>query len=236
MAFCRTPIAVGLAMALAAAPAAARSQVFDLTLAGIPLGTVTLEADEAGGAYRAGSRIAPSGLVGAFTDYSFNGTAEGSVDAAGRVTPLRFAADSTSPRASRRTEIEWSGGAPVRVSVEPPRRSSVDPSRVAGALDPVSAGFALLRDNNADKICDTGIDVFDGSRRSRLELGKPVATEGALVCSGSYARVEGEAHSLSSQREYPFTLTFVPNGGGKMRLERIETRTRFGLAVVSRRG
>ena len=101
---------------------------------------------------------------------------------------------------------------------------------------PVSAGFALLRDNSPDAICNTTIDVFDGSRRSRLSVGKPVAAGDGYSCAGTYARLEGEAHSLSSQSEYPFTLTFAPAGVGQVRIERIETRTRFGPAVISRRG
>ncbi len=124
----------------------------------------------------------------------------------------------------------------MRVSVQPPRKHAPDPARVVGALDPVSAGFALLRDNAPENICDVSVDVFDGSRRSRLTVGKPVAAQGGFVCEGTYARLEGEAHSLSSQSEYPFTLTFAPTGDGQVRIERIETRTRFGPAVISRRG
>lgn len=222
---------------VASAPARAESDTFVFSLAGIPLGTVTLVAELGDGTYRGGSRISPNGLVGAFADYAFVGRAEGAIDAAGRLSPLRFNADSTSPRATRRTEIEWEDGTPVRVSVEPPRRSAPDPKTAAGALDPVSAGVALLRDNTLDKICDTGVQIFDGSRRSRLAVDKPVAgTEGRVVCTGLYARIEGEAHSLSNQETYPFTLTFAPKGDGIFELERIETRTRFGPAVIARRG
>lgn len=221
---------------LAAAPAWAETLTYDLSLAGIPLGAVTLAAEQSGADYAAASKIIPNGLVAAVTSYSFDGRATGKVDAEGDVMPRSFAATSSSPRAKRRTEIEWEGEVPVHVSVDPPRSSAPDPETVVGALDPVSAGFALLRDNDADKICDTSVEVFDGSRRSRLSLSEPVARERGFTCSGVYARVEGEAHSLSSQSEYPFTLTFAPTGEGQVRLERIETRTRFGLAVVSRRG
>lgn len=224
---------VGLPVAV---PADEVAKVYDLSLAGLPLGTVTLGAAQSGAQYEAISKIVPNGLVDMVTGYAFDGRAVGRVDAEGRVSPESFTADSTSPRATRRTEIEWENGAPVRVSVEPPRGSAPDPERVVGALDPVSAGFALLRDNTPDNICNKMVDVFDGSRRSRLRLGKAVAGENGYVCNGVYARLEGEAHSLSSQSEYPFTLTFTPSGAGEVQLERIETRTRFGLAVVSRRG
>ncbi len=228
--------ALGLAAATAAS-AESDSATYDLSVSGIPLGTVTLQSEQSDGAYVAGSRITPNGLVSAVTGYAFDGRARGLIDASGRVTPQAFEADSRSPRAKRRTEIEWSGDTPVRVSVEPPRNNAPDPARIVGALDPVSAGFALLRDNAGDALCDTSIDVFDGSRRARLSLGAPVAQGGgAVTCAGVYAKLEGEAHSFSPQGEYPFTLTFAPGDNGRMQLERIETQTRFGTAVVARSG
>ncbi len=227
---------VALFAAGAAAPAQSNPDTFNLSLSGVHLGTVTLRAEQSGSEYTATSKITPSMFVGAVTSYAFDGRAKGLIDAEGKVTPVSFKADSSSPRARRRTEIEWKGDTPVRVSVKPPRKSAPDPARIVGALDPVSAGFALLRDNAPEEICDTSVDVFDGSRRSRLSVGKPVATGAGFSCAGIYARLEGEAHSLSSQSEYPFTLVFAPAGEGRVRLERIETRTRFGPVVISRRG
>lgn len=234
--------ALGVALAalggLAAGSGLAQSdtKTFDLSVSGVRVGTVTLAAEQSGDAYVATSRIAPSTLVGAFTKYAFEGRATGRVDAAGKVTPERFTADSTSPRAVRRTEIDWDGDRPVRVSVEPPRSNPADPSNVEGALDPVSAGFALLRDSDPAGICDASVELYDGSRRSRLSLGKPAAVDAGFACSGVYARLEGEAHTLSAKSEYPFTVIYAPNGDGRLRLERIETSTRFGPAVIARRG
>jgi hypothetical protein len=229
-------LAAGLGAALPASPALAGSSVYDLKLAGVRLGEIRIDAEESGESYRAASRIVSTGLVGAFTDYGFVGEATGRLAADGSIAPERFRATSVSPRAERRTEIDWQGTTPVRVSVVPPRSREPDPARMVGALDPVSAGFALLRDNAPENICDASIEVYDGSRRSRLVLGDPVKGDGTLSCNGTYARLEGEAHSLSSQTEYPFRLVFRPRGDGLMRLDRIETETRFGRAVVARRG
>ncbi len=124
----------------------------------------------------------------------------------------------------------------MAVSVVPPRSSAPDPETQRGTLDPVSAGFRLLRDAPADEICDTTVDIFDGSRRSRLKLAPPAEKNGDLICAGTYARIEGEAHSASKQREFPFQMTFRTDDAGIARLQRIETRTQFGKAVVERRG
>ena len=131
--------------------------------------------------------------------------------------------------------MDWKDGVPVSVSVIPPRKTAPDPALQGGTLDPVSAGLALLGDAAADEVCDASVDVFDGSRRSRLSLGAPVVKDGAVTCKGAYSRIEGEAHSMSDQREYPFEVTFREGGDGLARLERVETRTQFGKAVLERR-
>lgn len=229
--------ALALVAVSAGAPRAAEGQVYDLAVSGVPIGAVTIRSAESGGAYEAQSTIIPNAFFSALTSYRFDGTAKGRVARDGRVIPARFSADSTSPRATRRTEIEWQGDTPVKVSVTPPRKHAPDPAGVVGALDPVSAGFALLRDNTAAAICDVAVDVFDGSRRSRLTLAGPVAAaDGTYSCAGTYAQLEGEKHDFVAEARYPFRLVFAPRGDGMLTLERIETRTRFGPAVVSRRG
>ena len=108
-------------------------------------------------------------------------------------------------------------------------------SRWSGTLDPISAAFAILRDRPGAELCDETLMVFVGSRVSRLRLDPPVARDGGYSCAGAYSRIEGEAHTLSSQREFAFQLIFVTDGG-LARLDRVETRTNFGLAVLERRG
>ncbi len=70
---------------------------------------------------------------------------------------------------------------------------------------------------------------------SRLRLDPPVADGDSLTCAGNYARIEGEAHTLSSQREFPFSWSSASTPNGDGRLERIETATNFGRAVLERR-
>jgi len=77
-------------------------------------------------------------------------------------------------------------------------------------------------------------DVFDGSRRSRLKLGKPVPEGAGLACAGTFARIEGEAHSMADLQEFPFRLVFESAGDGRYRLDRIEAPTNFGQAVIAR--
>jgi hypothetical protein len=209
---------------------------FDFRVTGIKAGELVMGAEASGDSYSAAARIDTAGLVGAFTDFFFDGTSAGTFSGNGSVIPSRYSSTSKSPRALRETRIDFRGGTPVAVSVEPPRGSAPDPANQAGTLDPVSAGFAILRDAPVGPICNTSVDVFDGSRRSRIRLGAPQpAGNGDLVCAGRFTRLEGEAHSLSSDQDYGFKIVFRENGHGLARLQRIETSTNFGPAVLERR-
>lgn len=227
-------------LALALMPGIAGAQtsqaVFSLSIAGIPAGRLTLASAERDGAYDAATRIEATGLLGVLTDFGFDGRATGRIGAGGSIVPQRYEAESLSPRGPRHTEVDWQDGVPARVVVEPPRSSAPDPAAQGGTLDPVSAGFALLGETAPADLCNAAVEIYDGSRRSRLLLGKPEAAGESYVCAGSYARIEGEEHSMSDQREVGFRLVFGPSGAGQVALERIEAPTRFGRAVLERQG
>ena len=227
-------LAVALALAAPAARAASEHAVFDLSVSGIRIGQVSLTTETTAGGYRAASRIETAGLVGLVADYFFDGTATGRLRGKAAVPEL-YEARSRSPRADRATTVTWKDGTPVSVSVMPPRASAPDPAQQAGTFDPITAGFRLLGRQPAGAVCGTSLDVFDGSRRSRLVLGKPVASGREIRCYGTFARLEGEAHTLSSAREAPFRLVFARAGDDMAEIQRIETTTRFGTAVLQRR-
>lgn len=209
---------------------------FDFRVTGLRAGQLVMGAERTGDRYSAAARIDTAGLVGVFTDFFFDGTSAGTLSGSGTVIPSSYSSTSKSPRAVRETHIDFKGGTPVSVSVEPPRSSSPNPANQAGTLDPVSAGFAILRDAPVGEICNTSVDVFDGSRTSRIRLGVPEPSgNGDLVCAGRFTRLEGEAHTLSSDQDYGFKIVFRENGDGLAKLQRIETRTNFGPAVLERR-
>jgi Protein of unknown function (DUF3108) len=208
---------------------------FDFRLVGIKAGEIVMAGVDGGDTYSAEADVRTAGVVGAFADFFYDGSSEGRVASDGRLIPETFTARSRSPRDDRETRIEWDAGTPVFVSVEPPRSSAPEPSTQGGTLDPVSASFALLRDGPQDEICRKSVDVFDGSRRSRIVLGQPQPEDGLLVCNGSYERLQGEASSWNTSSAYPFRVMFREADGGMARLERIETRTDYGMASLVRR-
>ena len=228
--------AVALALLSGAEAARADQANFDFTVAGFQIGTVATSSSQSGSSFNATANVDATGLVGFFTSFFFHGTARGTVKADGTVVPARFEARSKSSRAMRDTTIDWTNGTPTKVSIVPPRDINADPAEQGGTLDPVSTAFRLLRDAPKASVCDVTVDMFDGSRRSRLKLGPARVAGSVLTCQGSYARMKGESLGSLDKNTFPFTLTFAVGADGIARVQRIEAPTNFGTAVVARKG
>lgn len=220
----------------AAAGTAALGQTanYDFSVSGIKVGTMSFTPESGAGEYSARARVSAAGLIGAFLKFNYEGASRGTLGRSGPV-PASFQAVSDSPKGRRATRIDWRDGVPVKVTIDPPRDNPPDPREQAGTLDPISAGFAVLRDGPSERMCGRTVDIFDGSRRSRLTIGPRRAAEGGFTCAGTYARLKGEAHTLSSQTEFPFRLTFSETADGMAKVRRIEANTNFGTAAMERR-
>lgn len=230
--------ALALAVAItggAAGARAAETAKFDLYVAGIRAGTMSIDADQTQTSYSAKARIDAAGVLGALLTFKYDASSSGAITSKGVVVPSRFQARSITPGSDHTTKIDWKNGKPVKVSIIPPRDNAPDPAEMAGTLDPVAATVSALLDAPKEKLCDTSVRVFDGSRVSLLKFGPRVAEGTGFTCAGTYARIKGAAHTASGQREFPFKLVFVPGTGGLSKLERIETSTGFGKAVLQRR-
>lgn len=229
--------AAALAVLLAGGGTAQAEQgSFGFTVAGFPIGTVAMSSTTSGKSYSATADVDATGLVGFFTSFFFHGRASGTVTADGTVVPSRFEAKSKSSRAVRETTIDWKGGTPTKVSIVPPRDDSADPTEQGGTLDPVSTAFRLLRDVPKASACNVTVDMFDGSRRSRLAVGPAQAKGSTLTCKGSYTRMKGESLGTLDRTSFPFTITFAVGADGIARVQKIEAPTNFGTAVVARKG
>ena len=222
----------GVVMAAAlAGPVDAEAQVFDMTLGALRVGVLELDSPAGREGQSARLSIRSAGLAGLVRAVRFEAHTTGT-------NPRRYEEEADTGRRVSQVRIDWLAGRPQVLDYTAiPSETAAPPDAAAteGTLDPVSAAFAVLRDLPRDQLCDKTLMVFDGSRLSRLRL-EPARDAGAtFTCEGKYARVEGEAHSLSSQREFPFQLVYAEQPDGVGRLQRIETRTNFGVATLERR-
>ncbi len=217
----------------AAAPALPAPAQYALTLAGLRVGAFTLDGEESGGSYKAAIEFRTSGLAG-LLDYALAGSATGTVEKGGARAPVLFTGRSESPRARRRTRIEWTDGTPSFVAVDPPRAESVDAPETAGSVDPASALLEIGSPLRTDTACGTHLDIFDGSRLVRLDLGAPLAADDGIACDGFYTRLGGEPLTPIDPPECPFRLLYRRGPDRRIVLDEIRIPTRFGLALIKR--
>ena len=94
-------------------------QNFDFRIAGIKAGEVRITGETGDGGYVADAKVVSTGLIGKLADFYYVGTSRGKISGGGVPVPTLFEVTSRSPRAERETRIEFSGGTPVTVVVDP---------------------------------------------------------------------------------------------------------------------
>src|SRR5918998_3300762 len=133
------------ALALAGSHAHAQSVKVDynLSLAGLSLGTAALSSAFEGSKYQLGGTVKLSGLARMVTGGKGAATAAGSI-VGGQVQPTAFAVTAKSPSEQRTLRMGISGGNVAAVEIDPPYEEKPDrvPVKDAdkkGVVDPMSA-------------------------------------------------------------------------------------------------
>lgn len=230
------------ALVLPAAPVRADQTdriVFDLSLRGIPAGSVTVNGKIAGNSYGATGVVETNGLLGAIRKIRYNGTVSGGYQA-GRFTPQRF--DLSTQRGDDRFTnlIVYKNGVPVSVSRNPPRKpraTDVDPAQQGGTIDPLTALYAVLRDVDSDAACKLDVALYDGAKRTRVRLSAPKPAGKGVTCTGEYRRLAGFSdREMQEKTSFPFTLIYAPTPDGqRLQVVEINTDTILGKGRLVRR-
>ena len=224
---------------MAAAAETRQDAVFDVEISGFRAGVFRLSRVETAGSYAATARFETAGLVGLFRPLRFQAEVQGGL-AGGQKRPARYSEDVQTPRREGRTEIAWERGVPrvIREEPEHPQRPwHLDPASQGGTLDPMSALLQLLGDVPAARACRLEVVLFDGRRRAQVLLnGTATAAGDEVACDGAFRRLAGYSESeMAENDDFPFTLTYAPNGDGTLQVVRIETATSYGPARLLRR-
>lgn len=229
--------ALVLALAGTVASAAQDVQRYSLSAVGLPVGSLTMAANREGDRYTVRGKVEGGGVAGLFVDFSYNAVASGRLDRNGMPVPVIFDGTRKLRDDGRRTQISYSGGTPTEVSFDPakpPRPFDIDPRAQKGTLDPASATYALLRDLPAAAGCARTVDIFDGTRRSRITVGAERPVRGGLQCDGVYTRIAGyPPDEMAEQVNFPFRMVYR-QVGDMLQVERFETDSIMG-SVVARR-
>ncbi len=181
----RCAAAAALCLFAGAAPADQKdSAVFDLTLRGIPTGTLSVSGAIEGRSYAAAGVLKSGGLVALVRKVRYDARVSGRVTN-GRFTPVRYEEDADTGKRQSQSVMEYKAGVPqVKVYNPPktPRPSDIDPATQGGTVDPLTAAFAALRDVAPEEACRLKLVLFDGRRRSQVVLADPQPTGGGRPC------------------------------------------------------
>lgn len=247
-----------LATEAAPAPAAIPTAVdeiglsFDLYLAGVQLGQVTLDGRIKDNAYFARSTMRTAGVAESLYEAMIEADSAGLLDTA-KLRPELY--NSTYLGPSKKPEIVNMTFSPMgadSVFADPPvpqNRVPVTPEQRAGTVDPVSAMLLLASGVTASETnpCGTVLPVYDGRRRyditltfkEREDVSYDDGYSGpALRCVMNYEQIAGHKPNINNNEPWPdidVWLAPITSGtGGRTFLMpvRIAAETPVGVAVA----
>ena len=237
----RHTLAIALVLSLLGLPLHAKmvdEGRFDVILRGIPAGQLVFKAEQAGGLYAVAGKVQSTGIVAALLTFRYDATARGTVTSKG-FRPSFYSQDTDRRGRRARAEMSYRSGVPRPPEITPPRGPApydLDPATQGGTIDPLTAIFAVLRDQPRDSACNTSLTLFDGRRRTQLTLGAPIVqADGTATCTGNYKRLGGfSPEDLAERSVFPMTLKLQPVAD-KLRVSEVRVPTVYGDAVLRRR-
>tara|TARA_R110002110_G_scaffold214702_4_gene428363 strand:+ start:6420 stop:7151 length:732 start_codon:yes stop_codon:yes gene_type:complete len=234
-------LALGIGISAPALPQSARIDdqgVFVISLRGLTAATLVFSGVQQNSRYAVNGELKSAGIVAWVRKISYVARARGHVEGQ-RYTPTTYSETADTGKRQSQSEITFMQGVPVKIDYQPardPRPDSVDPATMGGAVDPLTALYATLRNVAPGEECKTNVQMFDGRRASRLLLSKPVRRGDHVVCTGEYRRLKGFSEKdMAEKSVFPFTLTYAPSDGGRMRVTEIALDTLYGQATMKRR-
>ncbi|MGG7567429.1 hypothetical protein ACQ5SO_14855 [Rhodovulum sp. DZ06] len=221
-----------------------KAEVFDLYFGGFPIGDVRLALEMDGDRYSAAAKGEASGLISAIVGGRFSATASGAAPGgdplAPGASPALFEAEGSFADDSMELSIAFDGGDVTDVTAVPPYKSrpwEAEARAWQGAVDPLTAIALMLRERPGGALCDAAMEIFDGRRVVRAQLGAPekVAKTDEVKCSGVIERKAGFKPKMMKKPPMEFRVYFGPRDGG-LALKRVMVPTDWGVATAVRRG
>ena len=204
-------VTAGVVTLAAAVPASAQGKLearYEVTLAGLPIGTGSWMIDISDTHYLAAASGATTGLLRVFTGGQGTTAARGTLTGAGAPLSAIYAATITTREKSDEVRLTINHGDVKDSRIEPPvdkdpERIPLTPAHERGILDPMTA--SLLRAPDAGNpmqpaTCARTLAIFDGRLRYDLKLAykrveQVKADKGydgpALVCSVNFTPIAG---------------------------------------------
>lgn len=202
----------------------------NVAVAGVVIGRMALAARSDGRSYGTSAIIVDSGVVGWFADFRYEASVSGWIRGE-RFEPVAYSERIDGSSEVQQTSISYENGLPSKIEMAVPEPDAADPAEQGGTLDPLTAFYILTRDAPDGELCGVSFHMFDGARRSRVDLGTPQLEGGKLVCEAEYERIEGWTEEEMDERSvFPFEVSYSPldERPGWFRLSELTAPTSFG--------
>jgi hypothetical protein len=240
---------------LSLAPAASAQTLkanYEVSLAGLPMGTADLASSFEGQRYNMQFAVKLNGLARLLTGGKGAATASGTVVGA-QPQPAAFAMTSRSSSDERTVRIGMNGGNVAALEVQPPvdekpDRVAIEDSHKRGVVDPLSALIMPVAGskNPTDRTnCNRTLPIFDGAARFNViltygetkEADLPGYRGTVLVCNARYVPISGHRALRPStkfmQENKDMSVWLAPVEGSRFLVPvRIAVRTMVGMSVV----
>lgn len=226
---------------------------YDVSLAGLPIGSASLSASIENNTYKMSATTKIGGVAALVSD------ARGTASAIGRLSntkilPANYSILTQSRKKRYSAALSLSGGTATRVALQPvpepkPDRVPVTEAHKRGVIDPLSALLfpapAAGEVVNGD-VCRRTLPVFDGAQRFDVAFSfariEQVHVEGgykgpAVVCSARYTPIAGHREKREQvkfmARNKDLEIWLAPITGTRLLAPwRIEVATQMGRLVV----
>lgn len=198
---------IGLTPALASANSATTAIRYGVTLAGLPIGTATLNINfSEGGPYKINAAAKVGGVISLISDGRGSASASGTLGSS-QPQPSAYALNSVAGKKPQTVQMALTGGNITAVELQPelpPRKDRVPVTAASkhGVIDPLSAllvPVAGASEALEPDACRRTLPIFDGAQRFDIKLSyartEQVDGKGysgpAIVCSARYVPIAG---------------------------------------------
>lgn len=210
---------------------------FVVKLYGATLALVQMNAVERSGDYAVSGEISTRGIVGALADVRYLGEVLGRRSGPAYL-PKRYSETVIEGEDRKTGGLAFRSGLPHPVGYKAEERGA-DALAIEGqgdTVDPLTGLFLVLANRPRDAICRLTQHVFDGERRTVVEL-RDATTEGdTIICRGTFRRIAGYPHDATNGRrkELGLEVHYGP-AGDVMQVEEVRLMTDYGPARLVRR-
>lgn len=219
------------------AMAAPTDGFFSVHALGLKVGELRLKARQDGSRYHAEARFATTGLVSVLRNMGFAMKSAGQ-EGRDRLWPDSYEEQVNTGNRVSSARMIYRDGTPELIggAVEDGEAEPLDPAGETGTIDPLSAMYAVLRDQDAGNLCKSDQLIFDGARRTRVRLTGRKDKDGTVICSGHFIRVAGyPPKDLEKRRVVPLWITYAPGPEGRMQVQSARLNTDYGPVSLQRR-